>query len=484
MRNLHLSFIIHIGGSVLLFLSLFFLSCIPVSLIYNDGQSSYFLWSSGIAFLVGMSLYLPTYQSRNTEPHKRDSFLIVTVAWIIISLSGTLPYYLSGNIPVFTDALFESTSGFTTTGSSILVDIEALPKSMLFWRALTHWLGGMGIIMLMVAIFPFFKVGATHLMTAEGSLFGVDKIKPRIINVAKRLWIVYVTLTSAEIFLLKIAGMGWFDSVCHSFATIATGGFSTQNSSLINDSPLIQYIVIVFMFLAGINFALHYYGFKMKIREILINEEFRLYFFLIFVISAAIALQLIFVSEHDVFTAIRDSLFQVVSIITCTGFVSANYELWPSFAKTLLFFAMFLGASTGSTGGGIKIARFVLLFKSFKLIFTRIRFPNTISVVTLNKKKITEPFILSTFTFVAVYLLTIVLGTLILTASGLDITTAGSSIVTTLGGIGPGFGLVGPYENFYGLPIFSKLYLSFNMVLGRLEVLPFFYIIYIPFSKY
>jgi trk system potassium uptake protein TrkH len=462
----------------------FFLVCIPISFIYHDHQTYAFLQSAAIAFMVGIAIFLLTFKSRNTDPNKRDSFMIVSLAWLILSLFGALPYYISGAIPSIIDALFESASGFTTTGSSILNDIEALPKSMLFWRALTHWLGGMGIIMLMVAIFPFFKVGGTHLMTAEGSLFGVDKIKPRIINVAKRLWLIYMTLTFSETVLLKIAGMTWFNAVCHSFATIATGGFSTQNASLINDSALVQYIVIAFMFLSGVNFALHYYGFKLNFREIWINEEFRLYTFLTILISAAIAISLFISGDRSFFTAIRESTFQVVSIITCTGFASADYEYWPVFAKCVLFLTMFLGACTGSTGGGIKIARFVLLYKSLVLVFKKLMYRNTVSIITMNDKTIEERFLLSTFTFVVIYILTITLGTIILTSSGVDITTAGSSVVTTLGGIGPGFGMVGPVENFSTLSIFAKLYLSFNMILGRLEILPFLYIIYIPFSKY
>lgn len=355
---------------------------------------------------------------------------------------------------------------------------------MLFWRALTHWLGGMGIIMLMVAIFPFFKVGGIHLMTAEGSLFGVDKIKPRIINVAKRLWIIYVILTLSETLLLKLAGMSLFDSVCHSFATVATGGFSTQNASLINDSPLVQYIVIVFMFLSGVNFALHYYGLKLNIREIWVNEEFRLYAMLIMVISALIAGNLYVTGGKGFFTAIRESLFQVVSIITCTGFASADYEFWPVFAKCMLFLTMFLGACTGSTGGGIKIARFVLLYKSMVMVFKKMMFRNTVTFVTMNHKVIEERFVMSTFTFVMIYFLTICIGTMVLSTTGIDLHTAGSSIVTTLGGIGPGFGKVGPVENFYSLSDFAKFYLSFNMVLGRLEILPFLYLVYLPFSKY
>jgi len=484
MKNLHLSQILHIAGMGIIVIGLSFLLCIPVSVVYNDHQVMAFIWSSLVTIILGLALFLSTLKNKDGELNKRDSFVIVTIAWVVVSIVGALPYYFSQKIPFLIDALFESTSGFTTTGSSILNDIETLPKSLLFWRALTHWLGGMGIIMLMIAIFPSLKIGANHLVTAEGSLFSSDKIKPRMIAVSKRLWLIYIILTAIEILLLRIAGMNWYNSICHAFATIATGGFSTQNSSLINDSPAIQVIVIAFMFLSGINFALHYYGFKGKLSEIWRNEELKLYTFLIVFISLLITLNLIYTNHSDPTSSMRDAFFQVVSIITCTGFVSANYEMWPVLSKFLLLITMLFGACIGSTGGGIKIARYILMLKSLKIAFTKLLSPFSVSSVRFNGNNVPESFVLNTFSFVVIYILTIFIGTLIMTSTGLDINTAGSSIITTLGGIGPGFGLVGPVENFYGIPAIGKIYLIFNMILGRLEILPFLYIFYLPFSKF
>ncbi len=484
MKSIHLAHVLYIAGLGTIVISLSFLLCIPVSIVYGDHQSTIFLISFLITLMFGLILYLFTRKNSEGELNKKDSFIIVTIAWLTVSVFGALPYFISGFIPSFTDAFFESTSGFTTTGSSILNDIEALPKSLLFWRALTHWLGGMGIIMLMIAIFPFLKVGANHLMTAEGSLFSSDKIKPRMIAVSKRLWLIYILLTFVETISLRLAGMNWYNAICHSFATIATGGFSTQNASLIQDSAIVQNIVIVFMFLSGVNFALHYYGFKGKIIEVWKNEELRLYTFLVFFISTCISINLILTSDSDFLTSIRASFFQVVSIITCTGFASANYETWPVFSKFLLLITMLFGACIGSTGGGIKIARYILMIKSLNIAFKRIQFPNSVFTVKFNGKTIAEPFILNTFSFVVIYILTILIGTVILTSSGMDLNTAGSSVITTLGGIGPGFGLVGPTENFSGVPEIAKIYLVFNMILGRLEILPFLYIFYLPFSKY
>ncbi len=484
MKSVHIFYVLHITGLGIAITSIFFLLCIPISWFYHDQQILTFLYSFLITGSFGLALYLFTRRYKNPELGKRDSFVIVTLAWVVVSLVGSLPYFVSGFVPSLTDALFESTSGFTTTGSSILNDIEALPKSLLFWRALTHWLGGMGIIMLMIAIFPFLKVGANHLMTAEGSLFASDKIKPRIIAVSKRLWIVYIVLTFVETILLKVAGMSWFDATCHSFATVATGGFSTQNASLINDTPTIQVIVIIFMFLSGINFALHYYAVKGKFSEIWRNEELRLYTLIVLVVSGSIAANLIIVNKSEIGPSIRASFFQVVSLLTCTGFASADYEVWPVFSKFLLLVTMLFGACIGSTGGGIKIARYILMFKSLKIVFKKMQYPNSVFKVRFNDKAISEPFILNTFSFVGIYILTISIGTLVLTGAGLDVNTAGSSVITTLGGIGPGFGLVGPVENFYSIPIVAKLYLTFNMILGRLEILPFLYVFYLPFSKF
>jgi len=445
---------------------------IPVALIYHEKILSPILLSFAITMGTGLILFSFNKIVNLEKFTIKESFLITAFTWLIVPLFGTLPYLLSHSIPGFINAFFESVSGFTTTGSSILIDIEALPKGILFWRATTHWIGGMGIIVLVVAIMPYLKIGGSHLMIAEGSFFGVEKIKPKLIDVAKQLWLIYVILTAAETLLLTLAGMNLFDSICHSFATIATGGFSTKNSSIIDMSPTIQYIIIVFMTLSGINFTLHFFVLNRRFKPIFKDEELKAYLIIIFIITGILTLY-VHKQYHDWENSFRQSLFQVSSIITATGFASADYELWPGFTHTILFLTMFIGACVGSTGGGIKVARYVIAFKQFKPIFKKMASPNSIVVTKYNGVKLTSPAIQSVFAFISVYFLTFVAGTLFMCFLKVDIITSASSVITTLGGIGPGFGAVGPVDNFFGLPDLGKLYLSFNMLMGRLEIFSF-----------
>ena len=442
----------------------------PVVLIYHEPGLFAFIVSFLITSTFGLLVMLLTKKRRSSDPSIKESFLIVSLTWIFISLFGTLPFLLTKSVPHFVDALFETVSGFTTTGSSILTDIEALTKGILFWRALTHWIGGMGIIVLVLAILPYFKIGGHHLMIAEGSFAGVEKMKPRLIDVAKRLWLIYVMLTIGEIILLCIAGMPLYDSICHSFATIATGGFSTKNASIMEYSPAIQYIIIVFMILSGMNFTLHYFALHRKSKAVFKNEEWKAYILIILIASILITLYV-----RNLYPTIeasfRHSLFQVSSLLTATGFVSADYEKWPFFTHAILFIIMIIGACVGSTGGGIKVARYVVAFKNVSRMFKRLINPNSIFVVRFNGNLIQNQTVRSISTFIFIYYLTIVLGSLIMASLGLDIRSASSSVITTLGGIGPGFGAVGPVNNFASIPIFGKIYLSFNMILGRLEIL-------------
>jgi len=484
MRNIHFAHIFYVVGLSLVFESFFILGALGISWLFSDGQMSALFLAFITVLATGLSLVGLLFKKSRIEPTRKDGFVGVAISWIAISFFGSLPYIYSGTIPGLVDAFFESTSGFTTTGSSILTDIEVLPASLLFWRSETHWLGGMGIIVLMIAIFPYFGMGVNKMMLAEGSLMGVDRIKPRLIDVAKRLWGVYVLLTLAEIALLIFADMYWFDAICHSFGTVATGGFGTKNTSIIDYSPAIQYIITVFMFLSGINFSLLYFMMHGRISSLFRNEELRLYTLIVIVFTGMITISLVQVSGSGIEKGFRDSVFQVVSIITCTGFASADYEKWPVFAKLLIFITMFIGACVGSTGGGIKVARFVILLKSLNHIVQKTLSPNKVYVIRYNGHPLDEKTLYSTFSFVTIYILTFIVGTMALTVNGLDVDTAGSAIITTLGGIGPGFGTVGPVENFAGLPVFSKLYLCFNMIAGRLEILSFLVVLALPYYKY
>ena len=470
MKGIHLSIIIHIIGICLILESLFLLLVIPISLIYNDGTLIPILESTAITLFSGLALYFSTLKERYSKPAIKDSFLIVTLSWLFMSLFGTLPYFFSGTIHTFADALFETVSGFTTTGSSVITDIEALPKGILFWRSETHWIGGMEIIALVVVILPSLKISGNHLFSAEGSFFSMEKIKPKLIDVAKRLWFIYILLTLAETILLIIAKMNWFDAICHSFGTIATGGFSTKNTSIADYSATIQYIIIVFMFLSGMNFILHYLFFHGKFKKTFKNEQLRAYFLIVMIVSIILTINNLSYYK-DIENSFRQSLFQVVSIITATGFTSADYEQWTQFSVTLIFFIMFIGACVGSTGGGIKIARHIVLIKSLKAHFRKIIHPNVVAPVRYNDKTLNVQAINSISSFIMIYFLTFAIGSFLMMAIGLDAKSASSSVITTLGGIGPGLGIVGPVKNFASLPDIGKFYLSFNMILGRLEII-------------
>ncbi len=470
-KMINLRSILHVLGISLMFESAFMLVLLPLSVLYHEqGTFLPLLWSVLITAGTGAVLYFQAYKMVSRQLTLRDNFLITTLIWFVVPLFGVLPYILTGSIPHFADAYFETASGFSTTGSSILSDIEALPKSVLFWRALTHWIGGMGIIVLVIAILPLMKIGGSHLMQTEGSFFGVDKIKPRLIDVAKQLWIIYVGLTLLEIICLMIAGMDWFDASCHSFATIATGGFSTKNSSAILMSPAIQYILTFFMMISGINFSLHFFLIKGRFKPVFHDEEMRVYIGIILLVTLLLTVNT-FHHFGAVEPAFRHAIFQIVSLLTATGFSSYNYELWPTFSQAVLYFSLFIGACVGSTGGGIKVARYVILFKQAKFLFRQLISPNAIKILRYNNRPVPTPIVQGVFAFVSIYFLTFIVGSLVMILCGLDLKSATSAAITTLGGIGPGFNVVGPVNNFSTINDFGKFYLSFNMILGRLEIL-------------
>jgi trk system potassium uptake protein TrkH len=456
-------------GIVLLFESIFILLILLITLIYRTDNFFPITASFIITAASGGLLILFANRKKSVkDANIRDSFFIVCLSWISISLFGALPYILSGEIPSFVDAYFESVSGFTTTGSSILTDVEIISKDILFWRSETHWIGGMGIIVLMVAILPFFNVGGNRLFSSEGSKVSFEKIKPKVIDTAKRLWLIYIALTFAEIVLLSLSGMDIFDSICHSFGTIATGGFSTKNASLALYPPVVHYIVTLFMFLAGINFALHYFAIRGGISKVFRNEELKLYILIISAVTLLITLILI---HHDgtVEKSFRDSLFQVVSIITCTGFTTTDYLKWPEHAWMLIFLVMFVGGCAGSTAGGIKVIRHLIVFKTIRNYIGRLLNPNRIILLKYNNRVVDQGTANSFMAYFFMYLLTFVVGSVVMVFSGLDFHSSMGSVITTLGGIGPGLGIVGPTGNFHEVSVFGKYFLCLLMLLGRLE---------------
>jgi trk system potassium uptake protein TrkH len=444
------------------------LTCVGIALYYAENTMPFIL-TAAISLSMGSLFFLLTRkQDEDVTIRRKDAYLIVTLSWLFMSIIGSLPYLFAGAIPNVVDATFESVSGFTTTGASILTDIEILPKSILFWRSLTHWIGGIGIIVLVIIIMPTLQIGGYQLFTLESSL--QEKIQPKIKAVGARLLLIYIILTIAEVIFLLAGNMNLFESVCHSFGTVATGGFSPKNTSIIAYSPYIQYVITIFMFLAGTNFVIHYYLFKREFKKVKENEELRFYIIVVFTIVAIVTASLYFTMQKPLEESFRDAFFQVVSIITCTGFASADYMLWPAFAWTIIFFSMFLGGSTGSTAGGIKMVRHLIMLKNIKRNFRQLCSPNAILPIRLNKKVISNETNRSVLTFIAVYFLVFLVGSLSLVLLGIDGKTASSSVATCMAGIGPGIGTVGPVSNFAHLPDLGKIILSFLMLVGRLEI--------------
>jgi len=445
--------------------------CLPVSLIYREGGVMPLVLSGLLTSGIGGLLWLLSRNRADNNLYKRDGYLIVTLGWLSMSLAGTLPYILSGAIPNFTNAFFETLSGFTTTGASILNDIESVPRGVLFWRSLTQWMGGMGIIVLAVAILPILGIGGMQLFVAEAPGLKPDKLQPRITATARRLWIIYVGLTLAECLLLWLGGMSLYDALNHSLTTMATGGFSTRNQSVAYfDSAYLQYVIILFMFLAGTNFTLTYFGFKGNFRKVWENEEFRVYSIGLLTIGAIVTIGLSVNSPGDLEGTFRDALFQVVSIVTTTGFVSADYTLWGTAISVLFFSLMFVGASAGSTAGGVKIVRHLLLIKNGALELKRQLHPAGVIPVRLNGKAVSQDITFNVLAFIMIYFTIYVVSTFVMGLIGVDFMTALGSVATSLGNIGPGFGSVGPVDNFAHLPSSGKWFLSFLMLLGRLEL--------------
>ncbi len=437
--------------------------------IYN--QEPYIPVLSAIALittLLGAILFL-VIRSRKTIGY-REGFTMVTFGWIAATIFGALPFWLTGVIPEFADAFFESMSGFTTTGASILSDIESLPKSLLFWRSLTHWLGGMGIMVLFVALLSQLGAGGMQVFKAEAPGPITEKIKPRISATAKILWFTYVIMTIIETLILLAAGMNWFDALTHAFATMATGGFSTKNQSVaFFQNPVIEWTIAVFMFAAGANFALYYLAMKDKsLKNFWRSEEFKLYTFIVLLCTAVIWATL--TPKYTPAEALRLAAFQVTTIISTTGFATADYGFWPSLAKGVLLLLMLVGGCAGSTAGGMKVSRYLVLFKNSTLQLKKFFHPRAVFSLKIGGKGYSESVIISILQFFFLYVITVIIGTVTMTGFGLDLTSAITSVLATLGNIGPGFGAVGPAQNYGFLSSEAKYILSFFMLLGRLEI--------------
>lgn len=457
---------------------------IPLSLYHKEEAYSGILLAGIITIFLGGLLYFFN-KPKNTNIQKKEGYLIVTLGWLTLSLTGMLPYIFSGAIPSITNAFFETLSGYSTTGSTILTDIESMPKGILFWRSATHWIGGMGIIVLTIAILPLLGIGGMQLFMAEAPGPSADKLHPRITDTAKRLWLIYVILTFAEFFLLKFAGMSWFDAINHAMATVSTGGFSTKNTSLAywNHLPLVQYVVILFMIVAGTNFILTYFALKGKVRKVIQSEEFRYYIFGILGITIIVSSIILFFKDPslessihhphifgETESAIRHALFQVTSIITTTGFITADFTMWSFFTTGIFFALFFVGGSAGSTSGGIKIVRHIVMLKNSFLEFKKTLHPNAIIPVRYDGKAVSQTIVFNILSFFVIYMLIFVIASVILTLLGLDFVSALGAAASSLGNIGPAIGSVSPVNNFAHLSTGAKWFCSLLMLIGRLEL--------------
>ena len=453
-----------------------------VSGIYQDGVTLELTMAAIVTMLAGIMAMFYT-RDHKKEVKRKEGYIVVTLGWLVMSFSGMLPYTFSGSIPGLTNAFFETMSGYTTTGASILSDIEALPKGILFWRSLTHWIGGMGIIVLAIAILPLLGIGGMQLFAAEAPGPGGDKLHPRITDTAKRLWLIYVGYTVLETILLNLAGMSFFDALNHALSTLSTGGFSTKNLSIAhwNANPWIEYIIIVFMFLAGTNFVMSYFAFTGRVQRVLYDEEFKAYasFVVIFTIIAAVIVYFqagVEVSDYHPMvwgsgeSAFRHALFQVLAVVTTTGFVTADFTSWTPFLTVFFFGLMFLGGSAGSTAGGIKVVRHMLIIKNGILEFKRSLHSNAIIPVRYNKKAVNEHIVYNIIGFFVLYMLMFIIGALVLGFLGLDFESAVGGAASSLGNVGPALGDLNPIVNFSILPAVGKWWCCFLMLLGRLEL--------------
>jgi trk system potassium uptake protein len=467
---IHFKAIWKIMGGLLILLSLLMLPGFAFALYYDSGDARALMISMIITLTVGMSLFF-SFSNQDKNIRKREGYLIVTLSWVLMSLFGMLPFILSGTIENIPSAVFETVSGITTTGATILTDIESTPKGILFWRSMTQWIGGLGIIVLTVAIFPLLGIGGIELFVAESPGPTSDKLHPRIRETAKRLWFVYVGLTVLVGVLYQIGGMTFYDAVNHALTTMATGGFSTKNASMaFFDSAFIQYVAIVFMFLAGTNFTVIYFGLTGKFDRVWKSDEFKAYSLALVVLVFFLVVPVYYYSGQDFEKAFRDTLFQTVSLVTTTGFVTADYTSYHIGLTLVFFMLLFLGGSAGSTSGGIKFVRHLTFIKNSWLEFKRIVHPRAVVPLKINGDRVTGKIITHIMNFLLIYLMIFVMGSITMALMGYDILTSFGAVATCLGNVGPAIGKVGPMDNFSFFGPGAKLFLSFLMLLGRLEL--------------
>lgn len=463
--------VINLIGKVLVILSAFMILPLLISISYRGNDMASFLISVIITSLTGIILHQSTKKQAQEELRHREGFAIVTFSWLAISFFGALPYLFSGTFSTLTDAFFESISGFTTTGASVLTDIEVQPKGILFWRSLTQWIGGMGIIVFSLAILPFLGTGGMQLFKAEVPEITVDKLRPRIIDTAKALWIIYTALTLTAFVFLLFGKMTVFDACCHALTTLATGGFSTKNASIGHyNSPYIDTVITIFMILAGINYSLYYLALQRRYMRFISNSEFQFYILTIALSIVMITLTLYSLGDFTFAQSLDDAAFQVASIITTTGYATANYENWPFFAQAILLMLMLFGGMIGSTAGGMKQVRVLLMLKQGLREICQQIHPRAIITIKLDNKNVSSEIRGSIWGFLFLFVSVCVTATLAMTALGLDLITSATTIISALSNVGPALGEAGPAENYSKIPALGKWILSLCMLIGRLEV--------------
>lgn len=429
-----------------------------------------FLLTAALCAAVGTALH--AVPLKKAQMHSRDGFVAVSLSWVVLALFGALPYVFTGTMTSYIDAVFETVSGLTTTGSSTFTAVSHLPRSILLWRSLTQWMGGMGVLVLFLALTPRMGEGAVFLMRAESPGPIKSKLVPKVGGTAKILYIIYVVLTVCEIIALRLAGESWFSSICHSFATMATGGFSVYDTSLAGASKTVMWIVTVFAFLAGVNFSLIFLTVRGKLKDALRSEELRFYTGIVVVTTLLLCLNLRLQAGIPFGDSITDAAFQTVTIITTTGFATVDFAMWPTFCRMALVMMMFTGACAGSTAGGIKLSRILILCKSLKRELKRLAHPNHVSVVKMDGQGVEERVVSAAGSFLTAYLLVLLVGALVVSWDNFGFQESFAASLTCISNVGPGLGILGPMENFSILSPLSKVVLSVEMLMGRLELMP------------
>lgn len=464
--------VLSILGIILMVEAASMLPSTVIAFATGDGDGKAFLLSAAITLGVGALLAL--LRPKAAKMQARDGFATVALSWIFLSVFGALPYFFSSVIPNFIDAVFETVSGFTTTGATVLTFIEGQPRGILFWRGQTQWMGGMGVLVLTLALLPKLGEGSVYLMRAESPGPIKSKLVPRLNDTAKILYSIYVGLTAAEMLCLRLAGMPWYDSVIHAFTSISTGGFSVKNASIAAyESLVIEWIITIFCFLSGINFSLLFFALRRNFKAVFESEELRCYTLLVMIASGLIVADLVVhLGELLSFRTVTDAVFQVVTLMTTTGYMTADFVLWPTFSQVILVLAMFMGACAGSTSGGMKQIRVILLVKNLRREVQRILRPRQIATIRSDGDRVDEPILSGISLFFFAYILLLLIGTLVVSWDNVGFDAAFGASLTCVSNVGPGLGILGPTANFSILSNFSTLFLSVLMLLGRLEIMP------------